>query len=303
MLCSDFFFGATNDPFRGLTRVASKPSPIASTAKSDSGLPDFAHPPVDEVAISLQFPPIPGFSVPHFGLFWRLIRSDYPKFNVQQPITNVMEHFGPGAPIGRQLGLAFLELPEIRCWYLDETGNRLVQVQCDRFVHNWRKITGTETYPRYPDLRSRLEKEWNRFCEFIRDEKLEAPKINQCEVLYVNHIEYEKGWSGYGELDRVIAALATPKAKNRFLPAPERISMSVVYPLEENAGRLYVSFNPVVRARDGKEVLQMTLTARGAPKSGSVDDAFAWLDIGRKWVVRGFADFTTDTMHSVWGKQ
>lgn len=272
-------------------------------ARSDSGLPDFLEPPVDEVALSFQFSPIPGFNVPHFGLYWAAVRNEYPRFEIQPPIANVTEQFESGAHVGRQIGLMFLTAPEVRCWYLDQSGSRLIQVQHDRFVHNWRKVTGTEIYPRYPELRERLEKEWKRFCDFLKDEKLEHPKINQCEVLYVNNIEYAKGWNGYGELDKVIAALATPKPKNRFLPTPERVNMQVTYRLEENAGRLHVSFVPVIRARDGKEVLQMTLTARGAPKSTSEDDVFAWLELGRKWVVRGFADFTTETMHRIWGKQ
>lgn len=302
-LTSDFFFGAIDEPFPVLTDVASKPSPIASAAVSDSGLPDFAQPPVDEVALSLQFAPIPGFSVPHFGLFWEKVRNEYPRFEIQPPIPNVTEQFGVSADLGRQIGLAFVTAPDVRCWYLDQGGSRLIQVQHDRFVLNWRKVTGTETYPRYPALRKSLETQWERFCDFLKKENLERPKINQCEVLYVNNIEYEKGWNGYGELDKVIAALATPKPKNRFLPHPERVSMQVTYRLEENAGRLYVSFMPVIRTRDGKEVLQMTLTARGAPNQTDEENAFAWLDLGRKWVVRGFADFTTETMHKIWGKQ
>lgn len=292
-----------HEPFGHLTRVASKPLPIASDARSDSGLPDFQQPPVDEVALSLQYSPVPGFSVPHFGLYWGKVRRDFPRFEVQPPIANLTEQFGPSANVGRQIGLSFGTAPDFRCWYLEQSGNRLIQVQRDRFVHNWRKITGNETYPRYPSLRQYLEKEWERFCDFLNDEKLERPKINQCEVLYVNHIEYEKGWNGYGELDRVIASLATPKPKNKFLPPPERVGMQVTYRLEDGAGRLHVSFAPVIRTRDGKEVLQMTLTARGAPKSTDDESIFAWLDLGRKWVVRGFADFTTEKMHEIWGKQ
>jgi len=281
--------------------VAPKPSHTASTT-SDSGLPDFLKPPVDEVALSIQFSPIPGFNIQHYGVYWQNIRTEYPRFEVQQPIPNVTEQFGQGF-FGRHLGLALLALPEVRGWCLDQTGNRLIQIQRDRFVYNWRKVSGTETYPRYPEIRRVLEKEWSRFCGFLRDEKLEAPKVNQCEVLYVNNIEYEKGWSGYGELDKVVATLATPRSKTRFLPIPERVNMEVVYRLEEDAGRLYVLFNPVIRGRDAKEVLQMSLTARGAPKSSSESDIFAWLDLGRKWVVRGFADFTAEEMHQIWGKQ
>jgi len=276
---------------------------MASSAERSSGLPDFAQPPVDETALSLQFAPIPGFTIAHFGLYWERVRREYPRVEIQPPITNVTEQLGPGAALGRQLGVELVSSPELRCWYLDQSSTRLVQVQRDRFVHNWRKVTGNETYPRYPSLRETLEKEWGRFCEFLKDETLERPRINQCEVVYVNNIEYEKGWNGYGELDRVIATLATPKSKNRFLPSPERISMQVTYLLEDGAGRLYVSFVPVIRTRDGKEVLQMTLTARGAPKSPREEDVFGWLDLGRKWIVRGFADFTTAEMHRVWGKQ
>lgn len=276
---------------------------MASSATTNSGLPDFAQPPVDETALSLQFAPIPGFNIPHFGLYWQRVRDQFPHVETHGPIANITEQFGPTSPAGRQLGLAFMREPDLRCWYLDQSRTRLIQVQRDRFVHNWRKITGTEQYPRYPFLRASLETEWGRFCEFLKDEKLERPKINQCEVTYVNNIEYEKGWHGYGELDRVIASLATPRSKNRFLPVPERVGMQVTYCFDGDAGRLHVVFSPVIRGRDGKEVLQMTLTARGAPKSPSEEDVFAWLDLGRKWVVRGFADFTTSEMHEVWEKQ
>lgn len=79
--------------------------------------------------------------------------------------------------------------------------------------------------------------------------------------------------------------------------------MQVTYRLDGDAGRLHVAFTPAIRARDGKEVLQMTLTARGAPSSSRTEDVFAWLDMGRKWVVRGFADFTTEAIQEIWGKQ
>lgn len=281
----------------------STPSSLAESPVSDSGLPDFSNPPVDETALSLQFAPIAGFGIPHFGLYWQRIRSDYPRQEVQPPIASVQEQMGDGKRVTMQFGISFAPMPEIRCWFLDQTGNRLLQLQNDRLILNWRRVVGTEAYPRYPQTRETLRAEWTRFCEFLGSEKLEQPKVNQCEVTYVNHIEYEKGWSSFGELDKVIATLATPKQKSRFLPDPERVNMQVVYRLADNAGRLYVSFIPVIRQRDGKEVLQMTLIARGAPKSPSMDDVFDWLDLGRKWVVRGFADFTTENMHRIWGKQ
>ena len=280
------------------------PKPFSVTVTKDEiDLPDFRSPPVDEVALSLLFAPIPGFQIPHYGLYWNDIRADYPQSQVQPPVPNLTEQAGTSIPRPIRFDLSLVNSPEVRCWFLDEHGEYLIQLQHDRFVVNWRKAKGEEIYPRYPAMRARLEKEWRRFRDFLTGQGLEAPKVNQCEVLYVNNIEYGKGWNGYGELDRVVATLATPKAKTQFLPAPERAIMQVVYGLEDGVGRLYVSFQPVIRARDGVEVLQMTLNARGAPKSPDDAGVLAWLDIGRKWVVNGFEDFTTNSMHEIWGKK
>jgi hypothetical protein len=73
--------------------------------------------------------------------------------------------------------------------------------------------------------------------------------------------------------------------------------------MQHNQGRLYISLQPVIRARDAMEVLQLNLTARGAPASSKTDDAFEWLDLGRQSIVEGFTDFTTEEMHNLWGLQ
>jgi uncharacterized protein (TIGR04255 family) len=278
----------------------SRSSPVAAT--SDGALLNFANPPVDETALSFQFAPIPGFTIPHYGLFWAEVRKDFPKFEIQQPITNVTEQFGPPTRVSRKLGIEWLDVPDIRCWFIDQSGDRLIQVQKDRFVHNWRKQSGTETYPRYQTLRGYLNREWHRFCQFLSEENLERPRVHQVDVTYVNHIEYGKGWDGFGQLHRVIEAMAAPKAKERILPEAERVNMQMIFRLPDDAGRLYITFTPVIRGRDGKEVLQMTLIARVATKSSDEDEVFQALDLGRKWVVEGFGDFTTAEMHQIWGK-
>jgi hypothetical protein len=44
----------------------------------------------------------------------------------------------------------------------------------------------------------------------------------------------------------------------------------------------------------------LTLTARGAPIGAGVAGALEFLDLGRRWIVRGFADLTTERMHIAW---
>jgi uncharacterized protein (TIGR04255 family) len=272
-------------------------TPHTANVSADSGLPDFANPPVDEVVLSVEFAALPGFGVPHFGLFWERIRSEYPKFEVKPPLSSPGDQFAPN-----QVSLQLLATPEVRCWFLEESGSYLLQLQNDRLLLNWRKVVGTETYPRYPMLRDRFERAWIAFLDFLSAEGIPSPRVVQCEVLYVNNIAYDKGWKGFGELHKVVGTLATPQ-HGRFLPAPERTTMQMAYALENNAGRLFVTLTPVIRSRDSAEVLQIRLNARGAPKSSESNDLLQWLDLGRRWVVRGFADFTTENMHKVWGKK
>ena len=264
----------------------------------DDGLPTFARPPVNETALSIQFSPIPGLA-PYLGLYWAQIRAEFESSQVLAPLPTVMEQFDK--PLSRsKLGLQFVSDPPIRFWFLRDGGTQLVQIQNDRFVYNWRQVTGDEMYPRYPVVRDGLRQEWERFCSFLRTEHFDPPEVNQCEVTYVNHLEYDTGWAGFGELSRVIEPWGG-EYSGKFLPKPEHVSIESHYRLPEDQGRLHIAVEPVVRGRDSKEVLQLTLTARGAPRSSTTEDVLGWMDIGRRWVVKGFIDFTTPSMHQKWG--
>jgi len=48
------------------------------------------------------------------------------------------------------------------------------------------------------------------------------------------------------------------------------------------------------------EAVQLRLTARGAPDTPDLDGVLAWMDVGREWIVRGFADITSPSAHALW---
>ena len=264
-------------------------------------LRDFSDPPVVETVLGVQFAPL-SFAIPHFGLYWSHIQSEFPRYRVLPPLGHIREQFG-GSAAGtiRKMRFEVIQEPDIRCWFLDILGNQIIQVQRDRFIYNWQKISGSEVYPRYENVRSRFETEWSRFRDFLKQGGFGKPEVNQCEVTYVNHLEYEKGWKNFGELNKVISCWSG-KHSGTFLPEPEKVSMTVNYLLPDNQGRMYVSLEPVLRTRDAKEVLQLNLTVRGAPSSSDTAGVLQWLDVGRQWVVEGFTDFTTDVMHKLWGR-
>lgn len=265
---------------------------------------DFANPPVIETVLSVQFSPLSKFSIPHSGLYWQRVRDRFPRIELRPPVAHVKEEFGSReASVASQFSIELVPAVglQVRCWFLDQKGNKFVQVQNDRFIYNWQKVTGNETYPRYETVRSNFREEWERFREFLKDENLGVPEVDQCEVTYVNHIEYGKGWKSFGELNKVISAWSG-KYSGEFLPSPEKVNTNVTYRLPDGKGRLHIALGPVIRARDAKEVLQLNLTARGAPASSETEDIIEWLNLGRKWIVEGFTDLTTDEMHRIWGR-
>lgn len=265
-------------------------------------LPDFNEPPVIETVLGVQFSPIKNFSIPHYGLYWAKIRNDYPQYTVQPALDPVIERFEPESQPEFKIGVELVSAPEIRCWFIDRSETRLIQVQKDRFIHNWRKVKGDEVYPRYDSLKPKFKEEWQRFCEFLEEENLGTPDVNQCEVTYVNHIEIGKGWKSYGEMNTVFAYWSG-KSSGEFLPEPEKVSLSTRYVMPEHKGRLHIIMQPAIRRRDAKEVLQLNLTARGRPSSSRLEDILEWFDLGREWIVRGFTDFTTKEMHKAWGRK
>lgn len=261
-------------------------------------LPEFKFPPVTETVLGVQFDRLQNFSALHCGMFWEKVRSDYPKYSAMPPLGEAFEEFS--APIERKfsVGMEMSVEPPCRYWLMDESTTRLIQIQPDRFITNWRQVKGDEEYIRYTAFKPTFEKEWQRFSEFLRLENFSSPAINQCEVLYVNHIELNNVVRDVGTIDQLVKFWTSQKYE--FLPGPEMIVVNMNYVMPGERGRLHVTLEPKIRTRDRKVVLQLSLLARGKPVSSDLPDVLDWFDMGREWIVRGFTELTTEQMHTLW---
>lgn len=280
--------------------------PSREGASAADSLPDFANPPVSEVALSLQFEPLPKLRGPVIGLLWGKFKEKYPAVDEHPALDPVIERFGSDAlpNVGMQFQVLAAPLP-VRVWFVNEGGSELVQVQQDRFVHNWRKVKETDQYPRYSNLRGKLIEELEIFRQFIQEEQLGEMVFNQSEVTFVNIITSGEGWERHGQLNNVLT-IHSGSYSDEFFKEPENVQTALRYviPGEDEAprGRLHITVLPVVSARDKKPALNLTLTARCGTK-GSIDDAISGLDLGHRWIVKGFASITTRDMHHIWGRQ
>jgi uncharacterized protein (TIGR04255 family) len=260
-------------------------------------LPEYENPPVGEVVCGVQFKTLEKLRIPHFGLFWEGCKAEYPRCQEVAPLIPLVERFG--ADEGEAVQLPG-EVPLPRVWFLNSEETGIIQVQRDRFLHNWKKVKSTDKYPRYHTVIELFKRQLGLFEQFLAQYDLGEILPVQYEMTYVNHIRQGDGWENLSELSRVFRDYSW-RNDERFLPGIEHINLRKSFELPERMARLYVSI------RDGKliegqtPVILFELTVRGIPGEHSREAMWKWFDVAREWIVRGFTDLTSDAIQkNVW---
>ncbi len=260
----------------------------------------FRNPPVIEVALSVQFEPALFNSTKTLGDFWPLVRAEYPQLDQQPSFPPQTEDFGPPRPLQVEMMAA---PPPPRYWFVSDSGERLIQVQPDRLVFNWRKTDDAEQYPRYRELRPEFESRLHQLLDVLTEEERSSIHPTWCEVTYVNHILGDTD-SHSPSLGEVLTTVTDPPAE-WSLPEIEDAQLLQRFRITgaagEPVGRLHVTAAPGVRNLDQRPLLALTLVARTRPEEGTAEGALASVDRGRELIVRGFSDLTTPEMHEKWG--
>lgn len=269
--------------------------------------PDFENPPVIEVVLGVQFSPLLKLGTPQTGLVWEHFRTRFPKTQDQTPLDPLFEDFDVRPPRYPAFRVELVNnLPAPRCWFLNEAGTELIQLQRDRFLHNWRKVTGADEYPRYEKIKGSFEKELQSVAGLLENSEIGVIEPNQWEVTYVNHIPIGELLETFGGLEKLLTVWE-PNYSDSFLSQAEQAQVLVRYVIKNNLGnpigRLHVTAQPAYRTGDDKPIVVLTLTARGRPKESTLESALQGLDIGHEWVVRGFTSITTPQAHIAWRRK
>lgn len=264
-------------------------------------LPDYDSPPVIEVVYGIQFPPL-GLQSPTIGVFWQTIRQEYPTFAENPPLAPTIEKFDSDK--GTETQVELLARPPLpRLWFIDKTSNWILQVQEDRFLHNWRKVHEEDVYPRFQTVSTRFLEAWDRFLAFCQIEGLGPPTVNQLELIYINHITVTDVADCVREASHIFPDVRWREAHG-FLPPPETLAWKTSFLLPDRQGRLHVSMRHAIRRKDKQPVLLLELTARGMAPSGERERIHSWFGLAREWIVRGFADLTDEQVQKErWGRK
>lgn len=267
-----------------------------------STLPSFKSPPVTEVVIGSRFEQAAQYSVLSVGqLGTQLQELGFHTVQEHPGYDAPTERFGPGAK-ANQVSLELLTgPPPTRYWFLNDSGDELLQLQPDWLAANWRKVTPEAKYGRW-------DSRWAAFSVWIgRVQAAVSPEKdlehNQVEVTYVNHIEPSGVWSTHSEAAKVFTFLR--QENGGFLGAREQIRSDIQFVMThegESVGRLHVTVVPGFRRAPAEPIFMMNLTARGRPLGNGLDGIKHFADLAHEWIVRGFAELTTSAMHRAWGR-
>lgn len=263
-------------------------------------LPEFAHPPLHEVALSLQFDDL-NLSLAHLAVVWSVFQDRFVDVEVKPQLAQIDEDFGVPRPVP-PIKIELVTQAPGSLWYQNAEGTELLHLQSNRFGRNWRKTQEQPEYPRYTMLRRLFEKDLDRFVKFIEDRYRLSLGVNWCEVAYVNFIEVEQ----LGQLSTILSCIST-KSSDDFLGIPESAELSLRYMMKDErgipCGNLYIEARPVVRESDNQFAIRLALTARVQPDKPDVTAALQAFDRGHDAIVRGFASITTPEKHAIWGRR
>jgi len=261
----------------------------------NSHLPSFGSPPVVEVVMGVQFQPLKQLQAPYFGLFWQTVRPEYSSCRENPPITPQMEDFGrPGA--FKEPEFQVSQMPPLpRAFFEDASGQWLIQLQRDRFLHNWRGGPEDGGYPRYPAVREKFLSQWSNFQRFVADNELGDIDVTQLEITYLNHVA---PWTDESELGDLFPDFRW-RETDRLLARPEAYNISCAFTSSDSSSRLRATVRPGIHQQKGN-ILLFELTVRGVAEKDGIE---SWFDHGRSWIVTAFADLTSGKWHKKWERE
>ncbi len=196
------------------------------------------------------------------------------------------------------------DLPPLpRIWFVNDSGG-IIQVQRDRFHYNWRKLKTEDAYPRYRNVIENFRTNLSKVETFLKENNLGIIEPLQYEMTYVNHIPQGEGWSTPIEIAQIFPDFAWRTTTSRFLSGLEVVNWRSSFALPNNDGRLHVTIRSAMRKTDRHPILMLELTVRGIGKDKSRQAMWSWFDTAHEWIVRGFADLTSEEIQKkVWRRK
>jgi uncharacterized protein (TIGR04255 family) len=190
-------------------------------------------------------------------------------------------------------------IPPNRTVFASLDKDRLIQLQQDRFINNWKGVG--ENYPRFEVLRGEFRKRWNDFALFSAEERLGPIIPQRVEVTYVNHILADS------PADFLEAAGRLDINRAQMRPTPLDVGLNVRYDAGDG-GLLQVLLSrplqsPLVTGQPVGGWLLSFIFRCLVPDSAREESTYELLDRAREVIDSAFLELTReDVQKERWGR-
>jgi uncharacterized protein (TIGR04255 family) len=256
-------------------------------------LPSFEHPPVQEVAMAIQFTGCDGLNTVHFGEFWDSCKSEFPVVDDLPPFASLEARAEPE--------LSFVQLPPLRRIRMSTPDASLsIQLQETRLITNWVKSRPDIVYPRFGAIFKTFEDYHRRLSAFFEAKSIGRIEPTHYELTYVNEIA-DIGESLVPRLESLLGFCKWSHIERQFLPDPAVVNFAWQFDMPNDAGTLILNVNPAKRS-NGQEVILFVLKCLVATEK-TPSTSKVWFEAAHEAIVRSFAELTTADAHKLWGKE
>ncbi len=263
----------------------------------------FENPPVDEVVVGTYFkPPLRGLRNEHIGLFWKKIKDEFPVVQQHRPI----EHHPIGLtqlPIMIEPVAGNVEMfPVPRYWFVGSNDINLVQIQKNAFIFNWRRRD--KAYPGFHEhIKPSFDKWYDVFREFIQtDVGATEPRIDLCELTYINIVEKCEFWTGPRDTRKVIPSFSMPTLDTNA-PEPTSFQCAYFYRVEEDLELLVVIRNGAKTKQPNTPVLIFEIKAGTRLGQAAKSMADKWFGRAHDAIIECFLGLTSKEVRNGLWKQ
>ena len=251
----------------------------------------FENPPIDEIICSVIFDPIAELRAGHLGLLWQKFMPDFP-VTVEQNLTNPV-------PEDYYSNLDTPPLPRILFEHKDE--NELIQMQCNRFIHNWRRRRPDDIYPGYPIVVENFEKYLSCLEDFLSEKRLGDITPTQYEIAYIDNILEHQGWETITDIEKVFPNFISLKGQN--LPSTDirEFSWQMLFGLPNDFGQLQLSIHNTRRLIDNRQLLRVEFRA---VSNKPYKPMRGWFDLAHAFIFDLFSSLISDEIQEkYWGRK
>lgn len=239
--------------------------------------------PIAEVVIGVQF----GQSLitnKHIFNFFQDKKSLYPNITEDKILPAIIED--PEGESERKVLQGF----HTRKFLINSKNTKLIQLQPDKLLFNWRKTTDEQEYPHFYNVLKEFFEIYNglkKYCDLDNN-------INQQEVTYVDHIlmdEFER-FDDYNPSSILNINNLDEKTKINSL------FQIFTFPVKNLSGNMHLQLKSATRKKDKRKIISMESTCRGAPTGKSLKH---WYNEAHDNLIELFKDITTNNAKEKWG--